>query len=230
MKNSRTKKLVIIAMVAALAYMVMILVKVPMLVPYLKYEPKDVVIVILGFIYGPLEALITAFVVCFLEAFTVGTSGWIGALMNFAASCAFAVVASLVYMRKRTLSRAVAGLITGVVVLTATMLLWNYFLTPLYTGMPRESVVPMLPTVFLPFNLIKGGINAALAMLLYKPVVISLRRTGLIPAPRAASGTAAQADASPAEKKQETVSPAVVIISVIVLAACIVAAVMLTGE
>ena len=38
----------------------------------------------------------------------------------------------------------------------------------------------MLFTAFLPFNVIKGGLNAAITMLLYKPVVTALRRSHLI--------------------------------------------------
>ncbi len=231
MENSRTKKLVIVAMMAALAYIVMILIKIPMLVDYLKYDPKDVIIAVTGFLFGPLEALVTALVVCVIEAFTVGTTGWIGAVMNFLASCSFAVVASLVYRRKRTLPGAVAGLVCGVVCLTVMMLLWNYFLTPVYTGMPRETVAAMLPTVFLPFNLIKGGINAALTMLIYKPVVITLRRTGLVPAGRSLSS--GQDDARPASsgagsRSSDRISPLVMIAAAVVLALCIAVAVILT--
>ena len=39
----------------------------------------------------------------------------------------------------------------------------------------------MLPTVFLPFNLAKGGMNMAATLLLYKPVVSALRSAGLVP-------------------------------------------------
>ena len=39
----------------------------------------------------------------------------------------------------------------------------------------------MLPTVFLPFNLVKGGLNMALILLLYKPVVTALRKARLAP-------------------------------------------------
>jgi len=60
------------------------------------------------------------------------------------------------------------------------MLLWNWLITPLYMKVPRETVVAMLLPVFLPFNLVKGGMNAALAMLLYKPVVTALRRAHLV--------------------------------------------------
>ena len=38
----------------------------------------------------------------------------------------------------------------------------------------------MLATVFLPFNLIKATLNAGWTLLLYKPVVTGLRKTGLL--------------------------------------------------
>ncbi|MBQ4001848.1 MAG: ECF transporter S component, partial [Lachnospiraceae bacterium] len=53
----------------------------------------------------------------------------------------------------------------------------------LYMGYPREAVAKMLPTVFLPFNALKGGLNAALTMLLYKPVITALRAANLVPRP-----------------------------------------------
>ena len=75
---------------------------------------------------------------------------------------------------------AVLGLASGVVALTVIMLLWNYFLTPIYQGMPREAVAAMLVPIILPFNLVKGGMNMAATLLLYKPVVTALRRSGLV--------------------------------------------------
>ena len=49
-------------------------------------------------------------------------------------------------------------------------------------GVTREAVAKMLPTVFLPFNFIKGCANASLAMLLYKPLVNALRRAKMLDA------------------------------------------------
>ncbi len=60
------------------------------------------------------------------------------------------------------------------------MVLWNYLITPIYQGIPREVIVPMLPTIFLPFNAIKGGINMGVTLMLYKPVITILRKTGLV--------------------------------------------------
>ena len=60
------------------------------------------------------------------------------------------------------------------------MLLWNWLITPLYMGYPRSAVEAMLIPYFLPFNALKAGLNTALTMVLYKPVVNTLRKTGLL--------------------------------------------------
>ena len=59
-------------------------------------------------------------------------------------------------------------------------MLWNYLIAPIYMGIPRDAVAELLLPAFLPFNLIKGGLNAAITMLLYKPFVTALRRAGLL--------------------------------------------------
>ena len=38
----------------------------------------------------------------------------------------------------------------------------------------------MLLPMFLPFNLLKGGLNSAIVLMLYKPLVTALRKTGLV--------------------------------------------------
>ena len=45
------------AVLCALAYVVMLVIKIPM-VEFLSYEPKDIVITIGGFMFGPLSAVI----------------------------------------------------------------------------------------------------------------------------------------------------------------------------
>ena len=60
------------------------------------------------------------------------------------------------------------------------MAIWNYVVTPYYMGVERQMVADMMFTVFVPFNLAKGGINAGLSLLLYRPIVGSLRKAGLV--------------------------------------------------
>jgi riboflavin transporter FmnP len=169
------------AMVAAVAYVVMYLSKMlPSVNGFLDFDFKDVVICISGFIYGPLPAAIISIVVAVIEAVTISHTGPIGLLMNVLATCSFCCTATFVYKRNHTMKGAVVGLSLGVVSLVVVMLLWNYLITPIYQGVPRDVVVSMLPTVFLPFNLAKGGMNMAATLLLYKPVVTALRKAHLV--------------------------------------------------
>ena len=102
-------------------------------------------------------------------------------VMNLLAAVVFVCPAAYIYKKKHTLSGAVVGLVIGTLLMTGAMLLWNYLITPIYMEMDRAVVAAMLPTVFLPFNLVKGGLNMALILLLYKPVVTALRKARLVP-------------------------------------------------
>ena len=177
-----TKKLATLAMLTALAYVVMYLSKLmPSVNGFLDFDFKDVVLCIGGFVYGPIAALMMIVIVCVLEMVTVSHTDIIGCIMNIVATASFVCTACAIYKRKHTMKGAIAGLASAVVVLVVVMLAWNYFLTPIYQQIPREAVAAMLPTVFLPFNAVKGGLNMTATLLVYKPVVDALRRAKLIP-------------------------------------------------
>ena len=178
--NEKTKKITMIGMLAALSYLLMVVIRVPVVL-FLKYEPKDVIITLGGFILGPLTSFIISVIVSVIEMVTVSDTGPIGCLMNLIATCSFACVASFIYKKMHNLKGAVIGLLTGIVTMTSVMLVWNYLITPIYLGYPREVVADMLVPAFLPFNLLKGGINATITMLVYKPLVTGLRKARLIP-------------------------------------------------
>lgn len=179
--NEKTKRLAMLGMFSAIAYVFTVFARIPISsVEFLKYDPKDIIIVIAGFIAGPLSAFAITVVVSLIEAITVSTTGLIGFVMNVLSTVAFACTASLIYKKRRTLGGAIIGLICGVTLMCGIMLLWNYLITPLYMSLDREVIASMLLPVFLPFNLIKGSINSALAMLIYKPVVRALKSTRLL--------------------------------------------------
>ena len=179
-----TRQLATMAMLVALAYVVMYTVHLPLMAaaPFLKYDPKDVVLLIGSFIYGPLSGLAMSFTVCFLEMITVSEDPLYGFVMNFIASAAFILPAAVVYHRRRTMKGAIVGLACSIVAMTGVMLLWNYIITPIYMGSTREAVAGMLLPVIMPFNLIKSVLNAALVLVLYQPLTNILRRTHLLPA------------------------------------------------
>lgn len=176
------KTVATLGMLSAIAFAATLLSKVfPQVQGFLSFDLKDAVIVMGGFMFGPLAAAGMAAAVSLIEMVTVSHTGWIGLLMNVLQSCSFACVAAAVYRFRRTMRGAVIGLTAGTLTMTAVMLLWNWIITPLYMNVPRDVVAGMLVPVFLPFNLVKGGINATLTLLLYKPVVTALRRAHLLP-------------------------------------------------
>ncbi len=180
-KSSNIKNLAAMAILAALAVAADIFLRIPGIGGFLTYEPKDVVLTIGAFIFGPVAGIIMSLVVCFVEMITVSSTGPIGLLMNFLSSGMFVGVASVIYFRKKTMSRAVTGLVSAVISMTAVMLLWNYIVTPMYMGVTREQVLAMFVPLLIPFNLLKASLNAALVLLLYKGVVTALRKSGLVP-------------------------------------------------
>ncbi len=178
--NPRT--MVTLAMLTAVALVVTWLCKaIPSVNGFLDFEFKGVVICIGGFTLGPAAAIVLSILVPVVEFFTISGTGPVGLVMNIAATASFCCPACYIYKRRHTMNGAVAGLAVGTLTLTVVMVLWNYLITPLYQGTPREVIASMLLPVFLPFNLVKGGLNMAATLLLYKPVVGALRRAGLVP-------------------------------------------------
>ena len=177
------KMLATLGMLSAMAYVITFICRVPIIpsVPFLDLEFKSAIILIGGFIYGPLPAFAVTVVVCFLEMLTFSSTGFIGFIMNVLATAAFVCPAAFVYKKKKSLLGAIIGLAAGTVLMTIVMLLWNYLVTPIYMHISREMIIPLLLPAFLPFNVIKGALNSSVALILYKFVVSALRKAKLLP-------------------------------------------------
>lgn len=180
--KSKTRAVALIGVFCALAYVLTILGNmIPVSVSgFLSYDPKDIIIVIAGFILGPSYTIIISVIVSILESVTISQTGPIGCIMNIISTIGFAGTASLIYKKNKSVFGAILGLIIGTFSVTGLMLLWNYFITPYYMHVPREAVKSMLLPVFLPFNLIKAGINSAITLLTYKPIVGALRKARIV--------------------------------------------------
>lgn len=188
LKNTKsTKKIVLAALFSALAFVVaalsnvipVSLVYIPA-VSWLHYDGKDVIIALSGFILGPQYAVAISLISALLEL-TISQTGPIGALMNFLSSAAFACTAAFIYKYKKSIAGAVIGLLSASVVTTAFMLGWNYLMVPLYTpNISREFVKSLLLPGFLPFNLLKSLINSGITLVVYKPLISTLRSIKLV--------------------------------------------------
>ncbi len=166
-----------LAMMTAVSIVLLLIIRIPFPpAPFLVYDPADVPIYITAFAFGPAAGLIVTLIVCLIQAFMLGGDGLYGFLMHFVATGIVAVAIGMIYYRNKTKKSAVVALVIGVIVATVVMCIMNLIVTPAYMGAPREAVVAMLPTVIIPFNLLKAGINAILTFILYKRVSPFLHR------------------------------------------------------
>lgn len=183
MNNTHTKTVTVTAMLSAMAYAAVCLGRVPVVL-FLKYDPKDIIIALGGILWGPAAALRVSAAVSLLEMVTISENGVWGCIMNILSTCSFALPAALLARKRRTRRGLALGLLAGGLSMVASMLLWNYLFTPYYLGYPREAVARLLLPAFLPFNLLKAGLNGLGTFLLSPPVAGALTRAGLLTAGR----------------------------------------------
>lgn len=176
--NSNIKRITVIAVLCAIAYLVSFIF--PFKVSFLTFDLKDAIIAISALMYGPIAGLVSSMIVPFLEFITTSETGIYGLIMNFLSSAAFSVTAGIIYKYRRSFSGAILSMCASVLAVTAIMLLANLFITPYYMGVERGMVVELIPSLLLPFNLIKSVINASLTLLIYKPITAAFGRMGMI--------------------------------------------------
>ena len=161
---------------------------------FLEYDMADVPILIGTFLYGPWWGLTLTGVVSLLQWLLVSPQSlWVGAVMHFCATGAYVVAAGLIYQKKRTRTGALIGMAVGAVLQTLMMIPMNLIFTVNFFGVPRETVVALLPTAIIPFNAIKTVANSVLTFLLYKRVEKLLKKE-LIRIPGKPTGTLQQDD------------------------------------
>lgn len=182
----KIKKICATAMFCALAYACMYFIKIP--VGFLTLDVKDSLIVLTSLLFGPVYGLTIAVTVPFLELITISGTGVYGFIMNVCSSVTFSMTAGLIYRYKKSMTGAIIGLCSGVFAVTAVMMLANLFVTPHYIGGSVADVAAMIPKILLPFNLVKATLNAALVLLLYKPLSKTLKRIGFLISSGASQG------------------------------------------
>lgn len=149
-------------------------------VGFLTFDFKDAVIAVVSFLFGPLYGVSTAGIVALLELVTVSDTGIYGLIMNFCSSATFAFTCGIIYKYKRSFSGAIFAAAAAVIAVTVAMMLANVLVTPFYMGVSTETVINMMPTLLLPFNLCKATMNAAITLIIYKPLTVNLKKLGLV--------------------------------------------------
>jgi Txe/YoeB family toxin of toxin-antitoxin system len=117
--NSRLNKMVKIAVLSALAIVLMLLLRFPLIpsAPYMEYDPADIPVLIGGFMFGPISGLIITLIVSFIQAVSVSaSSGWIGFVMHVIATGTYVLVSSFIYKRINELIKNIRrnGMLRGI--------------------------------------------------------------------------------------------------------------------
>ncbi len=165
-----TQKLVILGLLAAISIVLVYFIHFPLIpmATFLEYDPADIPIIFGTLLYGPGAGLLLTLVVSVIQGLTVSAqSGIIGIVMHFVATGCFVLVCGLLYKKMRSTKGLILSLAVSVVVWLVVMIVMNLILTPLFMGQPMQTVIEMLLPAIIPFNLLKAGINAVLAFLLY---------------------------------------------------------------
>ena len=171
MKKTNVRRMVVAAMCIALSIALISIVHLPIIpaAGWLEYDPADIPLMILSFLYGPLWSLAATAIACAIQALTVSaSSGIIGFCMHFFATGLYVAVSGVLYRVFKRNFRA--ALLAGVIAFVAACIIMiplNLIFTPMW-GVPLETVRQLLFPAILPFNVIKFGVNTAVTLILYK--------------------------------------------------------------
>lgn len=164
-----TRTLVTIALLCAISVLLSF-VEFPLLpgVTWLKYDASAMPALVCGFAFGPAAGLACGIVSCIAHGILM--ADFTGALMNIIIIVGIVWPSAFVYKRIHSLKGAFLGLGLGIVGATAMAVLGNLLLTPAWLGVPFDAVVAMIIPILIPFNLLKGLLNAILTIVVYKAI------------------------------------------------------------
>lgn len=189
-KQSAARRAAYIGIFGAIAAVLMYLeFPLPFAPFFYELDFSEVPVLICSFSLGPVAGVMCEFVKVLLKLVIKGTStAFVGDFANFATACSFVLPATVVYHRFKSKKGALAGMITGTVVLAIFGSLFNaVYLLPAFAelyGMPLDAIIAIgtdingainsVSTLVLfavvPFNIVKGVIVSVLTYLLYKHI------------------------------------------------------------
>lgn len=166
--KNKILRLTELAMLTAISFVFILVVRFPFGTSFLYYDAGDIPILIAAFAFGPLSGLAVTAIVAALQALFLSADGWIGFVMHFIATGTLVMLSGSIYKSYKSRKSAVIGLALGTIAMTAIMVPSNYLFTGLLLyGIP--AVTGLLPVIIL-FNLFKAGINSIVVFLIYKPL------------------------------------------------------------
>ena len=199
-KKTDMTKLIVIAMLGAIGFVLMLLEFPLWFVPsFYELDFSEVAVLVGAFAYGPIAGMaIEAIKILLNLAYTGSITMGVGELANFLIGISFVIPAAIIYKRHKTKKMAIIGLVVGVLVmafvgalLNAFLLLpaYAYFLSTPSSPITVDSFVylgqlvnPLVTNLFsfimfavVPFNLIKGLLTSAVVIVIYKRISMVLK-------------------------------------------------------
>lgn len=192
-----TRKVAMIGLFSALAVILHVMdFPVPFAPPFYKLDFSEIPALMGTFAFGPVAGVMIEFCKILLKLLVKGTStAFVGDLANFVIGCSFILPASLIYLFKKTKSRAIVGCVSGTLIMTVFGTAFNaIYLLPAFSklyGMPLDSIIAMGAEInggvtglvsfvclcVAPMNLLKGTVASLVTMLIYKPLSLILKNT-----------------------------------------------------
>ena len=191
-QQMRTKKIVTIGMMSALAFILQIFdFPVPFAPPFYKLDFSEVPVLICSFAMGPVAGVASELLKNVLKVLFRGTTtAFVGDYANFVIGCSFIIPAAILYFKHKTKKTAIIGCVAGTIIIAIFGSLFNaFYLLPAFSklyGMPLESILEMGHAIFsgfeefniltfvalcvAPLNLLKGALVSVIVMLIYKPI------------------------------------------------------------
>lgn len=158
---------------------------IPFIPSFIKLDFSDLPELLGAFAYGPLAGVAIALVKNIIHL-AVSQSGYVGELSNFILGAVFALVAGLIYKKKKTMKMALLGGVIGAICMAAVSFPSNLFIVyPFYYNfMPKEivlqayqAIIPSMKSIEqsllifnVPFTFIKGLLCVIISMFIYKPL------------------------------------------------------------
>lgn len=182
MIDKRTRKIVVIGILAALAWIISQF-SFPLLpwAPFLKIDFSDIPVVLGMYIFGPLSGIAIAAVRSLLSyVMTGGEAGFpIGDTAAFIATLSYTLpVYYIIRNRAANMKTVLIASSVGTVALTTVLALLNWLvIAPLYIYVMGFSVGPMreyLTISVIPFNLLKGTFVSIIFFALYSKLHVQL--------------------------------------------------------
>lgn len=185
-KKTNVRAITVTAIMSALgAVLMMIEFPIPIIPSFIKLDFSELPALITSFAYGPGWGILVCLIKNVIHLF-FGTTMGIGEASNFIIGAIFVGVAGIIYKKNKNKKSALISCLIASAVMAVFSVFSNYFVVyPLYIkvlGMTEEMIVGMYTAILpaadnlfkailifnLPFNFVKGLINALLCFVLYK--------------------------------------------------------------